>query len=218
VNARTLVLAFALVIGCRGSLPQDALLKAIARNDVAESKRMVEEHPDWVRAKGTYGDSPLMVASRVGNLELATYLVDRGAHVNYQEGRDGWTSLMLAAEFGHVPVIEYLISKGAYIELARKDGDRAITRAAMQGHVGAVRALLKAGAHVEFPDGGKPAINAAIEKANYDIVVAIVEAGADLKSAKPKNMGGGTWPKPLELARGRKLAAIEAYLVGKGAE
>lgn len=89
--------------------------------------------------------------------------------------------------------------------------------AATRGHAAVVRILIANKARAEIPNGSIPPINAAIQSSNYDTVVAIVEAGADLKTAKPKKTEG-VWPKPLEVARTRKLTAIEQYLVSKGAE
>lgn len=213
---RALLLSVVLASAC-SSLPQDELFKALSKRDLGETKRLLDEHPDWPRKTDRYGLAPLMMASRNNDLEAVKLLIERGALVNYQEGRDGYTALMVAASVGHHEVTSFLISKGAYIELANRRGERAITLAAMRGHAGAVRVLLASKAQVNFPDGGMPPLNAAIDSGNYDTVVAIVEAGAELNKALPKAKGPDLWPKPLSLARIKKLAAIDAYLVSKGA-
>ena len=46
------------------------------------------------------GASPLFVASQNGHLDIAKFLLLRGAHVNLQK-HDGATSLHIAAEKGH---------------------------------------------------------------------------------------------------------------------
>src|SRR6185295_11947197 len=116
----------------------------------------------------------------------AKLLVERGAYVNYQASPDAATPLMVAAGHGRDEVVSYLITKGAYLEVANKEGERAITFAAQRGHHAVVRILIAAKAAVTFPDGGMPALNAAILGGNYHTVVAVVEGGADLHTEFPR--------------------------------
>jgi ankyrin repeat protein len=62
------------------------------------------------------GRSPLMIASRTGNVEAIRVLLEAGADVNAKETLRGTTPLMWAADEGHAPAIQVLIENGADIK------------------------------------------------------------------------------------------------------
>jgi ankyrin repeat protein len=66
------------------------------------------------------GRSPLMVASRTGNVDAMKVLLDHGADVNAKDTLRGTTALMWAADEGHAPAIQLLLEHGADIK-ARSD-------------------------------------------------------------------------------------------------
>ena len=59
------------------------------------------------------GETPLMMASRTGNVAAMTALLDRGADVNAKETLRGTTALMWAADQGHAAAVQLLIERGA---------------------------------------------------------------------------------------------------------
>lgn len=87
-------------------------------------------------------ESPLMMASLKGHLELARKLIERGADVN----KTGWTPLHYAATNGHLPVIELLLEQHAYIDAESPNGSTPLMMAAHYGTPAAVKLLLEAGA------------------------------------------------------------------------
>jgi ankyrin repeat protein len=62
------------------------------------------------------GRTPLMVASRTGNVEAMKVLLDRGADVNAKETLRGTTALMWAADEAHPAAIQLLVQRGADIK------------------------------------------------------------------------------------------------------
>ncbi len=62
------------------------------------------------------GRTPLMVASRTGNVDAMKVLLDHGAEVNAKENLRGTTPLMWAADEGHAAAIQLLIQRGADIK------------------------------------------------------------------------------------------------------
>ena len=56
-----------------------------------------------------------MTASRTGNIEAMTVLLDHGAEVNAKETLRGTTPLMWAADEAHAPAVQLLIKRGADI-------------------------------------------------------------------------------------------------------
>lgn len=79
--------------------------------------------------------TPLMAASRAGNLPLVKLLHEKGANVNAQADL-GWSPLHHAAYRGRGPVIRYLIEHGADINLRDNRMDKPADIAAREGYPG----------------------------------------------------------------------------------
>lgn len=101
---------------------------------------------DWnkinVEPRNKADESPLMLASLDGQLEIAKRLIAMGADVN----KPGWTPLHYAATHGHVAVMYLLLDKFAYIDSASPNGTTPLMMAAFYGTPSAVKLLLEAGA------------------------------------------------------------------------
>ena len=87
-------------------------------------------------------ESPLMLASLRGHLDLVRKLIDRGADVN----KTGWTPLHYAATSGHLAIMEALLENHAYIDAESPNGTTPLMMAANYGTPAAVKLLLEAGA------------------------------------------------------------------------
>lgn len=70
------------------------LFQAIRKSDIETVKQLLEQKPELVHCtakqppKKDDGQSPLQVALKTGNLEIASYLLDMGADVNFMESED----------------------------------------------------------------------------------------------------------------------------------
>jgi Ankyrin repeat. len=68
-----------------------ALFTAIRQSDFEKVKTLIERKPELVNCvakqppKKDDGQSPLQVAFKTGNFDIADYLVDQGANVNFIE-------------------------------------------------------------------------------------------------------------------------------------
>lgn len=70
------------------------LFTAIRQSDIQEVKRIIEKKPEVVNSvagpvpKKDHGQSPLQVSLKTGQIEIADYLIDHGADINYCEAED----------------------------------------------------------------------------------------------------------------------------------
>lgn len=87
-------------------------------------------------------ESPLMLASLRGQLDLARKLIERGADVN----KPGWAPLHYAATNGHLEIMDLLLENHAYIDAESPNGTTPLMMAALYGTTPAVKLLLDAGA------------------------------------------------------------------------
>jgi ankyrin repeat protein len=87
-------------------------------------------------------ESPLMLASMAGMVEVCKRLIALDADVN----KTGWTPLHYAASGGHIEVIKLLLSHSAYIDAESPNLTTPLMMAAMYGSPQAVEVLLAEGA------------------------------------------------------------------------
>ena len=57
-----------------------------------------------------------MIASRTGNVDAMTALLDKGADPNARETLRGTTPLMWAADEAHAPAVKLLVARGADVK------------------------------------------------------------------------------------------------------
>jgi ankyrin repeat protein len=122
-----------------------------ARSDVWSQVMAVSPHgrPEYNRDIPHGGDSAMMFAARVGDLESAKLLVAAGAQVN---DADAWglSALVLAAHSGFADLVDFLLDKGADAN-ASATGFTALHEAIMRRDERIVAALLAHGANPNTP-------------------------------------------------------------------
>lgn len=64
----------------------------------------------------------LLLASECGHHDIVTYLISRGADVNYKDKTYGWTPLLKASFMGHTETAKLLIENGADIHATNRIG------------------------------------------------------------------------------------------------
>jgi ankyrin repeat protein len=136
-----------------------------------------------VEIRTAQDESPLMIASLKGQLDVARTLIERGADVN----KPGWAPLHYAATGGHLPVMELLLDQNAYIDAASPNGSTPLMMAAQYGTPDAVKLLLEAGADPNIRNQlGLTAIDFANRAHRMDSAELIAES---IRLSKPK----GKW-------------------------
>ena len=119
------------------------LFTAVEKNELPLLKNLLKLGAQ-VNAKDIngYGQTPLMLASKLGNLEILYELIDHGANID-DTNIDGYSAMIIAAENGQMKIVEQLIKKGADLNASTKDGNTALILAAQKGQTLLVKGLKK---------------------------------------------------------------------------
>ena len=124
-----------------------------ARSGDLESIQNLDLTLERIDKKNTQGYSPLMLAAYNGNLEVARYLITKGANAESAD-LSGSTVLMGAAFKGQLDLVELLLASGAKIEARNAKNQTALDFANMFGR-SEVALLLKSKQHKPLEFGIK---------------------------------------------------------------
>ena len=209
------------------------LLKAGAKVNVAEATN--GQTPLIVAAKGDRSDSVTSMlaagadvkavdtkrgltalhhalsSTKHSSTEMIAELIVAGADPEHRAS-DGYTPLMSAVESGKAAKVSLILSESVDVEVATKDGRRALAIAAGGEHPGPVRQLLKAGAKVDGGTGKITPLTQAIRAGLHETVKLLLDAGADA------NRPAGDGRRPLMLAARGGYDEIVRMLLEKRAE
>ncbi|KAJ5701286.1 proteasome regulatory particle subunit [Penicillium malachiteum] len=133
-------------------------------------------------------DKRLIWATQIGEADLVSLVLDKGADVNAVPAKgSGRTAIQAAAEGGHKEVVQLLLDEGADINagLAFYSGRTAIQAAAGGGHKEVVQLLLDERADINADparSSGRTAIQAAAEGGHKEVVQLLLDEGADINA------------------------------------
>lgn len=121
---------------------QSGLATALREPSAKVAQLLIDWPKTDLNAQSAQGESPLMLASLKGELELARKMISQGADVN----KTGWTPLHYAASMGQVDLIRLLLENHAYIDAESPNGTTPLMMAGMYGTAETVKLLLQEGA------------------------------------------------------------------------
>ena len=145
-----------------------------------------KENPDYVNTRDNSGSTPLMRTCYHGHVNVATYLVERGANIHLQE-KNGNTCLHFAAQGGHVEVVSKLLALGAkenqdYVNARNNSGTTPLMETCYNGHVNVVTYLVEHGANIHLQDkNGDTCLHCAAKKGHVEVVSNLLALGAKEK-------------------------------------
>jgi ankyrin repeat protein len=174
-----------------------ALLWAVYHSDLRATRTLLGAGANFMKSN-RYGVTPLLQASRTGDMPMIAELLKAGADARKSDHPEGETPLMAAARTGHVGAVEMLLEAGSDPNAADSyQKQTALMRAAEEGHVDVVNALLASGAdpdakayvstltqrkHADHATGGFTALMFAARNGHENVVRALAKGGADLKA------------------------------------
>ncbi|MBI4027479.1 MAG: ankyrin repeat domain-containing protein [Verrucomicrobia bacterium] len=150
-------------------------------------------HPDLTDKPVT----PLVRASRRGDLEIMRLLLKAGADPNRISAYGNSSALVDAVQFGHWDAACLLIGAGADVNkpLPQSDGLCSLHVAARRGDPSFVRLLLEAGANVNVAGKrGWTPLHAAAAAGQHQVIQSLIAAGASLDAQTTIGFPAGETP------------------------
>lgn len=111
---------------------EDNIFTAIKNIDYTSINVLLAEDTD-IDTVDQQGNTPLMVAAKIGNMRILDILLSHNPDINKQN-KNGVTALMIAAESGQYYVAKKLMERGAKISIRNENGNTALTLASKFGH------------------------------------------------------------------------------------
>jgi hypothetical protein len=151
-----------------------------------EAVRLLLQRGIPVNVMDRLGFNPLYYACAGGHLDVGMLLIEKGADLTDEDGKD--KPLVVAARNGHLEVVSYLIESGAPVDGAEMESEKtALHVATEQGHEALVEHLLNCGANVNKVDRmGNTPLHIAARTPHVTIAVLLIDRGADLQARNAK--------------------------------
>ncbi|MBU1054781.1 MAG: ankyrin repeat domain-containing protein [Proteobacteria bacterium] len=102
------------------ALDPKLLFNAVHENSLEKVQSLISSGVD-LKVKNEQGESPLMVALRLKEEEIARLLIEKGSQLNIADS-DGWTPLMIALSNENTDCAGLMIEKDAEINVLNKNG------------------------------------------------------------------------------------------------
>jgi ankyrin repeat protein len=156
------------------------LHEAAAAGQLARVRQIVDKNPTLAKSFSPDGFPVFALPAVFGHLEVAEYLLGKGADVNAAATNGtGYNALTGAVATGHTAIVAWLLANGANPNYRYGDGYSPLLTAAANGHLGIVSLLLASGAdlHAKTNDG-KTALSFAQERGHAEVTEFLRTHGA----------------------------------------
>ena len=127
------------------------LAMATSKADRDQVAAYLMDHGSYIEAPDYDGNTPLLLAARLGRAAIAGHLLDRKADIHVRDF-DGSTALQVATIHEHVGTVQSLLDHGAPPDEAGADGITPLHEGVGRVNPGIVGALLEAGAIPDAQD------------------------------------------------------------------
>lgn len=153
----------------------NVLIEEIKKKILTKSslEKLMRAGVDINAGSGLYHNTPLILASNLGDLDVVKLLLSKGADINRRNVFEQ-TSLMGAASQNQISVVRYLLGAGAAVDLRARDGETALMIAARKDYIDVVKALLDAGADVTVRDIGDRTAQILAQHLGYEVIVSLL--------------------------------------------
>lgn len=172
-----------LLLGLAAALQAQQIFDAVKADDLANVKELVGKDASLVNLKNQNGNTPLHIAARQGNVDIAAFLIEKGADLE-AKNPTGYTPLFFAVLSKQPEAVRFFLGKGADVNAQTRFQTTPLFTAAESGNSEIVRALIEKGANVNHisPWFGTP-LHRAAYMSFPEVAKILLDAGADLKAA-----------------------------------
>jgi ankyrin repeat protein/L-ascorbate metabolism protein UlaG (beta-lactamase superfamily) len=133
-------------------LPAAEIHDAAAAGDLVKVKGLLEANPGLIESKDNIGQTPLHIACTNQKVEIANFLIDKGADINARNIY-GVPVLNYAINDGDecVPLVQRLLEEGAEVNVRNSDGGTPLHAVARTDNFKVARLLIEHGADLHSP-------------------------------------------------------------------
>jgi len=195
------------------------IFSAAARGHVHRLQTLIEGKAVDVNTRDAKGRTPLHVAVEKGQLDVAKYLIAKGAEIGARTKEDDLTPLGLVfkARKQGPQMAALLIENGADANERYATSITVLMLGVRYGNLETIKVLLSGGADVNLADkNGLVPLWGAIMMKRLDVVRLLLEKGADVE--RPANRAGVTGIRPLHMATIEGQFAMVQLLLEAGAD
>jgi ankyrin repeat protein len=190
----------------------EALHQAVRDGNLPEVQRLVNNGAN-VNSVDSTGSQPLLDAALSGRLEIAGFLLARGADPDARNTENGATALQYAIISSRTAVVQLLLTSGAHANSVSRDGQSMLHLAASKDNQAVVQLLLDAHADIAALDADqRTPLESAILHNQARTAALLAAKGADVKHVHAADGRG-----PLHEACIKGIAALIQPLVEAGA-
>lgn len=162
---------------------------AVRKGKQARVVALLSEKPDLISSRDNLGDTPLLLAAKYNQFEIAQLLLANGADVNAKNVHPGHavvssgeTPLTYAlASYNNTKMVELLLTHGADVNVNLGDGTTPLIRAVQRNLPEDVKLLTANGANLNAQAhwGGNTCLHIAVLADNRAMVKLLLDAGED---------------------------------------
>jgi hypothetical protein len=147
---------------------------------------LLAEHPEDVRAKGGYNETPLHASAARGHVDTFSLLLDHCPDLEFR-GNSDLTPLHSVSWRGdsreYLEIGKGLLDRGANVDACDNEDWTPLHLAAHNGGLEFARMLLEYGAAINAPDNeGQTPLHKASEDGHVEVVRLLLECGADVNA------------------------------------
>ena len=165
------------------SAPAEEIHDAVRAGNLEKVKTLLQDRAEFLNNPDQNQKTPLHLALESGHIDIAKYLIGRGADINLKD-KDKAAPLHNAAYLGNIDIVDLLLKKGAAsLNEGNFRGQTPLHFACERGHPGAAARLLDAGADIEARDmlGRTSLMTSGVSK-NIVVAKLLIERGADINA------------------------------------
>lgn len=192
------------------------LMQAIAQKKDVVAKYLIENFSDMINSQNDDGDSPLILAARIGNKTIIDALLKAGARLELRDTL-GRSALRAAIDCNHVDIATFFIT-ALHMDLTEKNklGETLLIRVSRLGRISLLNLLLTEPAVRSMINAKEihdvTALMAATQEGHEEVVHILCQYGASI------NMPQEDGITPLMFAAGNNHVNLVKYLVDRGAD